>query len=344
MYLLLAFLLGIPALIAYLRAIRYFGGQPCRSTVRLDGKVAVVTGANTGIGKEAALELARRGAKVILGCRNLEKGSLAAVDIESSTGQHVKVVALDLEDTDTVHKFAEVVNQEDRLDILVNNAGLMVPVRGKQTKQGFELHMGVNYLGHHLLTHLLYDLLVKSGTKYRPSRIVNVASEGYKFCGKEGLKIDVEDFGLPSWAYTGFGEFYWLYGQTKLAQIYQVRLLQRKAKEEGHNILAMSLHPGFVKTEIARNLRLGYSNYFAVFNEFMMNIFAKTVTEGAQTTIHCCVTDSTLLEGGAHFDNCKPCPVWEQYNDVRKEDLLCSKANKMLGISETLQWSSYQAR
>uniref|UniRef100_A0A5F9D0P8 Retinol dehydrogenase 11 n=1 Tax=Oryctolagus cuniculus TaxID=9986 RepID=A0A5F9D0P8_RABIT len=120
----------------------------CTSTVQLPGKVVVVTGANTGIGKETAKELAQRGARVYIACRDVQKGELVAREIQSSTGnQQVLVRKLDLADTKSIRAFAEDFSAEEKhLHILINNAGVMMCPYSK-TADGFEMHMGVNHLG-----------------------------------------------------------------------------------------------------------------------------------------------------------------------------------------------------
>ncbi|XP_033286631.1 retinol dehydrogenase 11 isoform X3 [Orcinus orca] len=145
----------------------------CTSTIQLPGKVAVVTGANTGIGKETAKELAQRGARVYLACRDVQKGELVAREIQIMTGnQQVLVRKLDLADTKSIRAFAKgFLAEEKHLHILINNAGVMMCPYSK-TADGFEMHMGVNHLGHFLLTHLLLEKLKES----TPSRVVNVSS------------------------------------------------------------------------------------------------------------------------------------------------------------------------
>nr|XP_017536497.1 retinol dehydrogenase 11 isoform X2 [Manis javanica] len=145
----------------------------CTSTVQLPGKVAVVTGANTGIGKETAKDLAQRGARVYIACRDVQKGELVAREIQNMTGnEQVLVRKLDLADTKSIRAFAEgFLAEEKHLHLLINNAGVMMCPYSK-TADGFEMQMGVNHLGHFLLTHLLLEKLKESA----PSRIVNVSS------------------------------------------------------------------------------------------------------------------------------------------------------------------------
>ena len=151
----------------------YFSGAICKSRNRLDGKVAIITGANTGIGYETALDFARRGARVILACRDIQKAKAAADQIIAQTeNQRVEVEYVDLADLDTVRAFAARMNENlKRLDLLINNAGIMMCPNWK-TKQGFDMQFGVNHLAHFLLTISLIDLIKKTAS----SRIINVSS------------------------------------------------------------------------------------------------------------------------------------------------------------------------
>lgn len=158
----------------YYRLRRYFAGGVCKNKVSLKGKTVIITGANTGLGKEVALELARRQARVILACRSLEKGEKAIGEIRSQVKDATLVLKrLDLSSLASVRAFAdEMLHEEMRLDVLINNAGLYMDPPTAKTQDGFEIHFGVNHLGHFLLTNLLLDLLEKSS----PSRIVVVSS------------------------------------------------------------------------------------------------------------------------------------------------------------------------
>uniref|UniRef100_A0A672J6R7 Retinol dehydrogenase 12, like n=1 Tax=Salarias fasciatus TaxID=181472 RepID=A0A672J6R7_SALFA len=146
------------------------------SEERLDGKTVVITGANTGIGKETAIDLSKRGARVIIACRDMEKAKAAVKEtIESSGNDNVVCKKLDLSDTKSIREFAEGINQDEaKLNILINNAGVMMCPYGK-TADGFEMQIGVNHFGHFLLTYLLLDLIKKS----TPARIVTVSSIGH---------------------------------------------------------------------------------------------------------------------------------------------------------------------
>ncbi len=156
---------------------RYLGGGVCYSKARLDGKTAIVTGANTGIGLETAVDFAQRNGRVILACRSQAKGEAAVEQVKKRSGNNnVLFMELDLASLESVCGFsARVLDSEARIDILVNNAGVMSCPYTK-TVDGFEMQFGVNHLGHFLLTNLLLERL-----KQAPSaRIVNVSSTGHR--------------------------------------------------------------------------------------------------------------------------------------------------------------------
>ncbi|XP_053448460.1 retinol dehydrogenase 11-like isoform X2 [Nycticebus coucang] len=225
----------------------------CTSTVQLPGKVAVVTGANTGIGKETAKELAQRGACVYLACRNLQKGELVAREIQTMTGnQQVLVRKLDLSDTKSIRTFAkDFLAEEKHLHILINNGGGMMCPYSK-TADGFEMHMGVNHLGHFLLTHLLLGKLKESA----PSRIVNVSSLAHH-----------------------------------LGRIHFHNL-------QGSGVTTYSVHPGTVKSELTRH------SSFMKWVWQLFSFFIKTPHQGAQTSLHCALTEGLETLSGNHFSDC----------------------------------------
>ena len=221
---------------------KWFAGGVCRSKARLDGKTVIITGANTGIGLETAVDLAKRNAaRVILACRSVERGEKAAVEVRKrSSNDNVVFRQLDLASLESVRKFAgKILEEEPQIDILINNAGVVFPQR-KLTKDGFEMHFGVNHLGHFLLTNLLLDRI-----KEAPSaRIVNVSSSAHRQGNMDFDNLNSEK-SYVSWV---------AYGTSKLANILFTRSLAKRL--EGTNVTANSLHPGVIKTELARHLSL----------------------------------------------------------------------------------------
>ena len=163
-------------IVAYVANRLYFSGGRCKLKARLDDKYAIITGGNQGIGYETVYDFAKRGAHIIMACRDLKRAEQAATEIKRLTSNpRIEVNHLDLSDLDSVRSFAEVVKARlKRLDILVNNAGIMMCPYWR-TKQGFEMQFGTNHLGHFLLTNLLLELLKKA----KEGRIINVSSRAH---------------------------------------------------------------------------------------------------------------------------------------------------------------------
>ncbi|KAK3872325.1 hypothetical protein Pcinc_022543 [Petrolisthes cinctipes] len=235
----------------------------CKSLTRLDGKTVIVTGASAGIGKEAARDLARRGARIILACRNLEKAQRVAEEITTDTWNHNVVVReLDVSDLDSVRKFAkEILTTEEHLDILINNAGMAGHPKREVTHDGLELTMATNHYGHFLLTNLLLKLLKKSA----PSRIIVVSSVMHKFC----TKLDPEDLNFEKKYYSFFSS----YNQSKLCNV--LFTLELADRLKGVGVTANCLHPGAVATDISA--RGGHILYF------LQNIGLKLIGKGQVT-------------------------------------------------------------
>jgi len=195
----------------------------------LTGTTAIVTGANSGLGRVTARELAAKGARVLVAVRDTDKGRRAASEM---TGD-VEVRRLDLADLASIHAFASEIREP--VDLLINNAGLMVPPLGRTT-DGFELQFGTNHLGHFALTNLLLPQL--------RGRVVTVSSIAHR-----GGRIDLED---PNWHRRSYRAMA-AYGQSKLANLLFAAELQRRLAATGSAVLSMSAHPGIAATALLRN-------------------------------------------------------------------------------------------
>lgn len=204
------------------------GGQFKKDT-RIDGKVVIITGANSGIGKETAIDLAKRGGKIYIACRDVKRGEDALREIrEKSESEKVHFLQLDLASLDSVREFAKRFHElESQLHILINNAGVMAMPRAT-TKDGFEMQLGTNHLGHFLLTNLMVDILKASA----PSRVVVVSSILHRI---GTIKKDDLNSEKSYWKWT-------VYGQSKLANVLFARELSKRL--QGTGVTANSLHPG----------------------------------------------------------------------------------------------------
>jgi NAD(P)-dependent dehydrogenase (short-subunit alcohol dehydrogenase family) len=239
------------------------------------GRVAVVTGSNSGIGLEAARELARAGAHVVLACRNAEKAQDAAADIRaSSAGASVEVAALDLADLRSVRDFAhDFGGRHDGLDLLVNNAGIMAPPL-RTTRDGFESQIGTNHLGHFALTGLLLERLLA-----RPeARVTTVSSEMHKIG-----RLNLDDLHgrrrYRRWK---------AYGQSKLANLLFMFELDRRARAAGAPLRSTAAHPGYAST----NLQVASPPWYEAIPLRVGNLlFAQDAAGGALPTLYAATMD-----------------------------------------------------
>ena len=241
------------------------------------GKVVIVTGANSGIGYEAARALAKKGATVVMACRNLEKGEAAAKAIidEGPTGQ-VVLLHLDLADLSSVRRFADEFRARyDRLDVLVNNGGIMAVPKGK-TVDGFEMQIGTNHLGHYALSGLLIEMLKTT----QNARVVTVSSYAHVMG-----KINFDDLNSEK-SYQRWSA----YGRSKLANVLFGYELQRRLAANGHPPISLVVHPGYAATNLQRNTGLfSFANHF----------FAQSQEMGALPTLYAAV--SPKMEGGEYI-------------------------------------------
>ncbi len=199
------------------------------------GRLAIVTGANSGLGLITALELARHGAQVVVGCRSVEKGEAAAAEIEAGGGgPEPEVLPLDLSSLESVRSFAGEFSSR-AVDLLVNNAGVMMTPR-RTTSDGFELQLGTNHLGHFALTGLLLDALERSAS----ARVVTVSSNEHR-----GGRIDFEDLQLEH-DYSPRDS----YQRSKLANAVFAVELDRRLRAAGSTILSLFAHPGYTDTNL----------------------------------------------------------------------------------------------
>ena len=201
------------------------------------GRVAVVTGANSGLGLVTARELARKGALVVLACRDMDKGRSALADVERvASGPPPELEELDLASLDSVRAFAErFAASHDGLDLLINNAGVMAPPR-RRTADGFELQFGTNHLGHFALTGLLLPLM--EGRE--DARVVTLSSPVHRMgrISFDNLNGDRRYFRWNA------------YGQSKLANLLFALELDRRLRASGSTVKSLAAHPGYAATNL----------------------------------------------------------------------------------------------
>lgn len=247
----------------------------------------MVTGANAGIGKQTALELARKGAHVVMVARSPERGEAARAEIIADTGNdRVDLLVADLSSQSDIRRLAsDYKDRYDRLDVLVNNAGVFFSDR-QVSSDGLEMTFALNHLGYFQTTLLLWDVLVTSG----PARIVNVSSDAHR-----GAKINFDDLQSKK-RYQGFGA----YGMSKLANVLFTYELDRR--RQGANVTVNALHPGFVASNFGQN----NGGMVGFFMKRIVPWFGRSVQDGAATSIY--LASSPEVEGisGKYFSDCKP--------------------------------------
>jgi len=304
---------GLVVLFFAIRQYCKFTNGICRSQKQLNGKTAIVTGANTGIGKETALDLARRGAKVILACRDMTKGKIVCDEIIAhSNNRNVEVRYLDLTSLATVRKFAkDIIKTESHLEILVNNAGAGGLGREK-TVDNLQIGMQVNHFGPFLLTCLLVGLLKKSA----PSRIIMVSSVMHKFANFDLNNLNSEK---------SFNDIQ-VYNCSKLANILVANELSRKLN--GTGVTVNSLHPGAVATDIYRLLPWLIRTTINFFVGFVF----KNAQEGAQTSIYLAVSDEVEGLSGKYFADCKEAKMSKKAMDKSLAKKLWEKSEALVGL------------
>ncbi|MDE0232464.1 MAG: oxidoreductase [bacterium] len=250
----------------------------------LAGRVAVVTGANSGIGLETVRELARRGARTILACRSEERGRRGIGELQAEMpDSSVELMKLDLGSLSSIQAFAhDFARGHTRLDMLINNAGVMA-VPHSLTEDGFESQMGVNHLGHFALTgRLLEPLLATPG-----ARVVTVSSVGHR-----GATMDFENLLFENGGYTPFRP-YW---RSKLANLLFTYELERRLRSAGARVSALAAHPGFSSTNIGGHLS---RHWYSRIQEPLMSAFIQSAAMGALPTLRAAVDPDA--EGGQFY-------------------------------------------
>lgn len=283
-----------------------------------NGKIIVITGANSGLGLGTAKELLRKGAKVVMAIRDLEKGKHAVKEIRNAIpNANVEMLKLDLSDLNSVREFAETYKKKyDQLDILINNAGVMMPVKRFETKQGFEGQFGVNHLGHFVLTKELMPVLENTPN----ARIVTLSSLVAKI--KKG-KIYWDDLHFEK-SYDKMAS----YAQSKLSNMMFGIELDRRLRASNSNTISVLAHPGYTATNLQKHMGLQ--------GKILNILLAQKVEMGILPTLRA-ATDP-VVKGGQYYgpakmNNWRGYPVLNEPNPVA---LVSDNTTRLWNISEKL--------
>jgi NAD(P)-dependent dehydrogenase (short-subunit alcohol dehydrogenase family) len=277
--------------------------------VNMSGKVCLVTGANSGIGKVTALELVRMGAHVVMVCRDRARGEAALAEIKQATGNdQLELMLCDLSSQTDIRRFAdEFKATHDRLDVLVNNAGVYIRKR-KTTVDKLEATLAVNHLGYFLLTNLLLDLLKQSA----PSRIVSVSSDAHAYG-----HINFDDL-QGEQSYGGVKA----YCHSKLANILFTHELARQLA--GTQVTANCLHPGAVATGIFRSLPKPL--------EAIIKLVTMSPEKGAQTTIYLASSPAVEQVTGKYFVKCAEARPSQEAQDDQVASRLWAESARLTNL------------
>lgn len=254
------------------------------SLPRLDGKLAVVTGANSGLGLQTSRAFAQLGARVILACRSPEKAQAALDDLRRRVpGADVEALALDLASLTSVRAAAASLHEGPRIDILVNNGGVMA-LPHRKTADGFEMQLGTNHLGHFALTGGVYDHFAER------ARVVTISSTMHRAGRMRWDDLDGE---------RGFETWQW-YGQSKLANLLFTFGLNRRLRARGSSVAAVAAHPGYAATNLQHaGPTMEGSRWKAAMMTVGNTLFAQSDERGAWPQIHASV--ATEVEGGQYW-------------------------------------------
>lgn len=284
-------------------------------TLSMQGQTALVTGANSGMGLATTIALAKLGAHVVMLCRSQERGEAALAEARRASGPDASIELMlgDLASLASIRAFAaSFLAKHDVLDVLVNNAGVVTVTR-QTTADGFEAMMGINHLGHFLLTHLLLDAIVRAPQ----GRIVNVSSGAHK--------IGRIDWSNPHLA-RGF-RVWTGYAQSKLANILFTRELAKRLA--GTNATANSLHPGAVGTNIGVNRDTGFGKAVHA----LLRPFFLTPAQGADTAVFLASSPDVRTVSGEYFYRRKASPVSARAEDDERARQLWAWSEREVGLA-----------
>jgi NAD(P)-dependent dehydrogenase (short-subunit alcohol dehydrogenase family) len=304
----------------------------------LKDQVIVITGGTTGLGLESAKTLAQGGATVVITARTDAKGKAAVAAIQTYLKEqgirndNVSFVQLDLDDLENVktfpQRFVSKYGDSRRIDVLMNNAGVMAVPDRQLTKDGYERTFQSNHLGHFALTAKLLPLLKEQG-----ARVINVSSQAYQIAGKG---LDLNNLNGEK-EYSAWGS----YGASKLENILFTQELQRRADANGLNLVATSLHPGAVNTDLARNMMGGEDEWYKkkatgptnLLENVLQSIINKallTPEQGATTQVYLAIAKDE--EKGRFYSDLKPQNLPAFATDESAAKALWTKSEQLSGV------------
>lgn len=296
----------------------------------MTAKTVVITGANSGIGFQAAMHFARAGARVVMACRSMDKAQKAQQDIQSAVPTaNTVVIRLDVSDLDSVREFVREFEQQiGELDLLINNAGI-VAIPLQRNAAGHEMQLATNYLGAFALTGLLLPFFRKGV----PCRIVNVGSLAHRLG-----KLNPDDLNWESTPYDQWKS----YANSKVAMMSYTLELNRRLQASGSNVIALSAHPGFANTNIHQNSpALTKTNPVSKWFQGVMTNFIPTAADAARPII--LAADSDSVSGGDYYGpggflEIGGKPAKAKVNAQAKDPEL---AKKLWSVTETMTGVSY---
>lgn len=298
--------------------------------ISLEGKLAVVTGASSGLGVETCRALAAAGATVLMVARNQEKLEAVAQDLQrEQPGAQLHTQVMDLADLNSVRNAAtEILLYHSQIQLLINNAGVMAcPL--ERTAQGFEMQFGTNHLGHFLFTGLLAEALLDGA----PGRVVTLSSGGHKFA-----RFHFED---PSYNHREYDKWQ-AYGESKTANILFTVALDMRTRERG--VRAFAVHPGVIMTNLSRHLE--ETDYTALMERKPAGepLQFKSLEQGAATTVWAATSPHLAGRGGIYLENCQIAPAAVQGKDIGVESYAvnAAAAEKLWSLSEELVGQSFE--
>jgi NAD(P)-dependent dehydrogenase (short-subunit alcohol dehydrogenase family) len=277
----------------------------------MEQKIALVTGANSGMGKATVAALADKGMHVVMLCRSEKRGREAFDDLTQNKGRSIDLMLCDLGSMSSIHRFADAFKAKyNRLDILINSAGV-ITLNRRETKDSLELQFGVNHIGHFALTLLLLGPLSKADH----ARVVIVGSGAHNVG-----RIHFDDINLTK----GYNVVR-SYSQSKLANLLFTRELAKRLKEAGSDITVNTAHPGAVGTQMGVDRDTGFGKTIMRF----LRLFFLTPEQGAATAVHLATDDRVKNVSGEYYFKCQ---IWR--SSKRSRDM--QSAQRLFDLSESI--------